>query len=116
MEPGSLLADARHRAQLSQDELAQRAGTSRPTLSSYEHGHRSPTLSTAVRILTAADHELTAVPIVRFDERHHATGAHDYRPNTPPPPVTGACTGHRAAASAPPLVDAAPLLRPARPH
>jgi transcriptional regulator with XRE-family HTH domain len=68
MEPGPLLARARRRAHLSQDELAQRAGTSRPTLSSYEHGHRSPTLSTATRILAAADHELTAVPIIRFDE------------------------------------------------
>jgi transcriptional regulator with XRE-family HTH domain len=68
MEPGTLLAEARRRARLSQDELAQRAGTSRPTLSSYEHGHRSPTLSTATRILAAADHELTAVPIIRFDE------------------------------------------------
>ncbi|GAA1302110.1 helix-turn-helix transcriptional regulator [Pseudonocardia xinjiangensis] len=69
MEPGSLIAVVRHRAQLSQGELAERAGTSRPTLSSYEHGHRSPTLSTAARILAAADHELTAVPIVRFEER-----------------------------------------------
>jgi transcriptional regulator with XRE-family HTH domain len=69
MDPGLLLAQARRRAQLSQDELAERAGTSRPTLSSYEHGHRSPTLSTAARILAAADHELTAVPIMRFDER-----------------------------------------------
>jgi transcriptional regulator with XRE-family HTH domain len=69
MQPGSLLAEARHRAQLSQDQLVQRAGTSRPILSSYEQGDRSPTLSTAVRILAAADHELAAVPVVRFDER-----------------------------------------------
>jgi len=45
MEPGRMLADARRAAGLSQDELADRAGTSRPTLSSYEHGHRSPTLA-----------------------------------------------------------------------
>ena len=69
MEPGLLLAEARRRARLSQEELARRASTSRPTLSSYEHGHRSPTLSTAARILAAADHELTTVPIMRFDER-----------------------------------------------
>lgn len=69
MEAGSLIADVRRRAQLSQDELAERAGTSRPTLSSYERGHRSPTLSTAARILSAAGHELIAVPIVRFEER-----------------------------------------------
>lgn len=68
MEPGELLAQARRHAHLSQDELAQRAGTSRPTLSSYEHGHRSPTLATAARIVAATDHELAAVPIVRFSE------------------------------------------------
>jgi transcriptional regulator with XRE-family HTH domain len=68
MEPGQLLAQARRRAGLSQDELARRAETSRPTLSSYEHGHRSPTLNTAARILAAADHELIAVPIVTFNE------------------------------------------------
>jgi transcriptional regulator with XRE-family HTH domain len=68
MEPGALLAQARRHAHLNQDELAQRAGTSRPTLSSYEHGHRSPTLATAARILAAADHELAAVPIVQFNE------------------------------------------------
>jgi transcriptional regulator with XRE-family HTH domain len=74
MDPGSLLTRARRRAHLSQDELARRAGTSRPTLSSYERGHRSPTLSTAARILAAADHELTAVPIIRFAERSTRRG------------------------------------------
>ncbi len=69
MEPGSLFVEVRRRTHLSQDELAERAGTSRPTLSSYEHGHRSPTLSTAARILAAADHELIAVPVLRFEER-----------------------------------------------
>ncbi|MGH3566862.1 MAG: helix-turn-helix transcriptional regulator [Pseudonocardia sp.] len=55
-----MLAQARQRAGISQDELAKRAGTSRPTLSAYEHGHRSPTLRTASRILAAAGFELTA--------------------------------------------------------
>ena len=68
MKSGALLAQARRRAGLSQDEVAQRAGTSRPTLSSYEHGHRSPILSTAARILAASGHELAAVPIVQFSE------------------------------------------------
>ena len=61
MEPGLLIAEVRRRAQLTQ---AERAGTSRPTLSSYEHGHRSPALRTAARILAAADYKLTAAPIV----------------------------------------------------
>lgn len=72
MEPGQVLAGARRAAGLSQDELAERAGTSRPTLSSYEHGHRSPTLRTASRIMAAAGFELTAQPTVEFSE--HMTG------------------------------------------
>lgn len=72
MEPGQMLAGARRAAGLSQDELAERAGTSRPTLSSYEHGHRSPTLRTATRILAAAGFELSATPTVAFSE--HTTG------------------------------------------
>jgi transcriptional regulator with XRE-family HTH domain len=69
---GGLLADARHRAGLSQDDLAERAGTSRPTLSAYEHGRRSPTLRTAARILGAAGFALCALPRVVFTE--HAVG------------------------------------------
>jgi DNA-binding XRE family transcriptional regulator len=42
-----LLAQARHAAGLSQGELARRAHTSRPTLSAYEHGRKSPTPATA---------------------------------------------------------------------
>ena len=68
MEPGHLLAGSRRAAGLSQDELAARAGTSRPTLSSYEHGHRSPTLATAARIMAAAGYELVATPTITFTE------------------------------------------------
>ena len=63
-----MLTDARRAAALSQNELAERAGTSRPTLSSYEHGHRSPTLATAARILAAAGYELTVTPTITFIE------------------------------------------------
>lgn len=68
MDPARMLAEVRQRAGLSQDELAERAGTSRPTLSAYEHGHRSPTLRTASRILAAAGFELTATARVEFTE------------------------------------------------
>jgi transcriptional regulator with XRE-family HTH domain len=67
--PGQLIADARHAAGLSQDQLAARAGTSRPTLSSYEHGRRSPTLQTAARILAAAGFELTTAAVLTFTEQ-----------------------------------------------
>jgi transcriptional regulator with XRE-family HTH domain len=72
MGPEWLLVEARRAAGLSQEDLAVRAGTSRPTLSSYEHGHRSPTLRTVARILAAVGFELNASPVVRFTE--HRTG------------------------------------------
>jgi transcriptional regulator with XRE-family HTH domain len=64
VEVGKILVQARLAAGLSQAELAELAGTSRPTLSSYEHGHRSPTLATAARILAAAGFELTVTRII----------------------------------------------------
>jgi len=69
-----MLTEARRRARLSQEELAERAGTSRPTLSAYEHGRRSPTLRTASRILAAAGFELTTSPLVRFTDHTTARG------------------------------------------
>jgi transcriptional regulator with XRE-family HTH domain len=74
VEPAHILVAARRSAGLSQDELAKRAGTSRPTLSSYEHGHRSPTLQTAARILGAAGFTLDAVPIITFAEHRTERG------------------------------------------
>ncbi len=61
-----MIRDARMAAGVSQAELATRAGTSRPTLSAYEHGRTSPTLDTAVRILHAAGAELTFQPRIEF--------------------------------------------------
>ena len=55
-------------AGLSQAALATIAGTSRPTLSAYEHGRKSPTLQTAARILGAAGFELALEPQVEFRE------------------------------------------------
>ncbi len=43
-----------------------RAGTSRPTLSAYEHGRKSPTLATVERLLDSAGFDLTAEPKVTF--------------------------------------------------
>ncbi len=63
-----LLERVRHEAGLSQEELAARAGTSRTTISAYEHGRKSPTLATATRLLATAGFELTAEPRVTFAE------------------------------------------------
>lgn len=57
----ALLTQARRRAAMTGAELARRSGTSRPTLSAYEHGHVSPTLDTAQRVLEATGHRLAIV-------------------------------------------------------
>lgn len=69
MGPDDLLERARHDSGLTQDEVARRAGTSRPTLSAYEHGRKSPTLATTQRLLEATGHDLEAVPHVEFQQR-----------------------------------------------
>lgn len=80
MEPGALLERARLSAGLSTQDLADRAGTSRPTVSAYEHGHKSPTLRTAQRLLEVAGYALDVTPLVGFAERTTRRG----RPFTVP--------------------------------
>lgn len=70
----TVIEDARQRAGLTKDELAQRAGTSRPTLSAYVHGRKSPRLDTAERIVREAGFELTLTPRLTWrtiKTRHH---------------------------------------------
>lgn len=69
---GGELALARRSARLSQSELARRIGTSRETISAYEHDRKSPTLDTLNRLLSALDQELAVCPRIRF--RALATG------------------------------------------
>ena len=66
MTVAHLLTQARRAARLSQGALAEAAGTSRPTLSAYEHGRKSPTLDTAWRIVGVAGFELALAPKVEF--------------------------------------------------
>lgn len=66
MDPANLLTRAREAAGLSRAALAAAAGTSRPTLSAYEHGRKSPTLKTAARILAEAGFEFALAPIIEF--------------------------------------------------
>lgn len=54
----SLLREARHRAGLSQVELAQRAGTSQPAIARYERARAMPDLSTLHRLIEACGFEL----------------------------------------------------------
>lgn len=57
---GRLLAQVRQAAGLSQAAVAARAGTSRTAVSAYEHGAKSPSLDTVVRLLAGMGFELEA--------------------------------------------------------
>lgn len=83
MEAGELLERARGSAGLTQEELARRAGTSRPTLSAYEHGRKSPMVTTFARILSEAGWELVAQPQVSFT-RHLVRGKPAWVPDRLP--------------------------------
>jgi transcriptional regulator with XRE-family HTH domain len=54
MEPASLIRTVRLRQGLSQAEIAQRAGTSQPVVSAYEHGRRDPSFQTLRKLVEAA--------------------------------------------------------------
>ena len=79
-----LPAAARRAAGLSQGLLAERAGTSRPTLSAYERGRKSPSLSTAERILSEAGFELALRKRVEFVERPGERGRTVFVPTALP--------------------------------
>lgn len=53
-----LLRAARERSQLSQSELARRAGVAQSVISAYESGRREPSLPTLRRLIGAAGHEI----------------------------------------------------------
>ena len=48
----------RRRRGLTQVELAQRAGTSQPVVSAYEHGRRDPTFRTLSKLIEAGGERL----------------------------------------------------------
>src|SRR6188508_3022849 len=54
MRSGELIRRARHRAGLTQRQLAERAATSHTTLAAYETGAKVPRTDTLERILQAA--------------------------------------------------------------
>ncbi len=83
----ALLSRAREAAGLSKADLAERAGTSRPTLSAYEHGRVSPTLDTAERILAAAGYRLVTTPTLHWHDvdlgRGRTAPVPDHLPDLP---------------------------------
>jgi transcriptional regulator with XRE-family HTH domain len=77
----NLLERARVEAGLSQEDLAERAGTSRTTISAYEHGRKSPTLATATRLLSSAGYDLVIEPRITFAEVQVRQGRPVFVPN-----------------------------------
>lgn len=69
MDASALIKRARHRAGLTQAQLAHAAGTSQPTLAAYEAGAKSPSVRTLDRIVRAAggslDVKLRRAPAAR---------------------------------------------------
>jgi transcriptional regulator with XRE-family HTH domain len=53
MQVQAVIRDARQAAGLTQKALAERAGTSQPTVALYESGKRDPSASTLVRLVEA---------------------------------------------------------------
>jgi len=70
----TIIGKARRAARLSQRELARRAGTSQPTLSTYETGVTSPTLVVAERIVASSGFDLTLSAHVAFSEVYGTRG------------------------------------------
>lgn len=74
MAERTIIARARHGSGLSQRALAQRSGTSQPTLSEYERGGKSPTLAVAERIVRSSGYDLDLAPRVSFAQHLGARG------------------------------------------
>jgi predicted nucleotidyltransferase/DNA-binding XRE family transcriptional regulator len=58
LSTGSLLREARARANLSQTDVARRAHVAQSVVSAYESGRREPSFSTLSRLITATGHRL----------------------------------------------------------
>lgn len=65
-----MIRTARRWAGLTQSDLAERAGTSGPTLSAYEHGARHPRGDVLLRVLRAAGVEPVLVPVAAGQSRY----------------------------------------------
>ena len=77
----NLIEEARIGAGLTQQEMADMGGTSRTTLSAYEHGRKSPNLDTAERLLAVAGYELTLQHRINFSEVKMPRGRRIHVPN-----------------------------------
>ena len=78
--PGSLLREARTRANLSQTDVARRAHVAQSVVSAYESGRREPSFGTLERLIAATGHRLE----IRLEP------APDARPGLPDTPLDAA--------------------------
>lgn len=83
MVSGDLLREARLRAGLTQDELAERAGTARSQISRYERGDVLPSLETLRRLVRACGLELGFRVFEADREEHDASLIAQTLPLTP---------------------------------
>lgn len=83
-DAAELLEQVRVSSGLTQEELARRAGTSRPTLSAYEHGRKSPTVATFARLLAQAGWDLAVQPHVSFTQQTPSRGKPTWIPDRLP--------------------------------
>ena len=74
--PGSLLREARTRANLSQSDVARRAHVAQSVISAYESGRREPGFGTLERLIAATGHRVE----IRLEP---LPGAHPGLPDTP---------------------------------
>lgn len=65
MDFAAAIRDARHRAGLTQAELAELSATSQTTLCAYEGGHKVPNAATLGRVLAAGGVRLATGPATR---------------------------------------------------
>lgn len=69
MRGGEIIKEARQRARLSQQELAERLGTTQSVITRWETGRRSPTFETLVRAVRACGLKI-AITLGRPDPDH----------------------------------------------
>jgi len=79
-----LLTEARRVSGLTQAEVARLSGTSRPNVSAFEHGRRSPTLDTLERLVAANGQRLVAIPVLSFEQCVDRRGKPFFVPNQLP--------------------------------
>jgi uncharacterized protein len=78
VDAGWLLQAVRRRHGLTQEELAQRAGTSQPVISAYEHGRRDPTLTTLRKLIAAGGEQLIIDAQSEMDSSARCEDVHEH--------------------------------------